>query len=87
MLKLTLPEVPDFYQPLIKDKRVVRVVALSGGYTRDDACERLAKNHGMIASFSRALAEGLKRSMSDAEFDKELTDSIDEIYEASTVKA
>ena len=86
MLKLTLPEVPDFYQPLIKDKRVVRVVALSGGYTRDDACERLAKNHGMIASFSRALAEGLKRSMSDAEFDKALADSIDEIYQASTVK-
>ena len=57
---------------LIKDKRVVRVVALSGGYTRDDACERLAKNHGMIASFSRALAEGLRRSMSDAEFDEEL---------------
>ena len=87
MFKLTLPEVPDFYPPLIKDKRVVRVVALSGGYTRDDACERLAKNHGMIASFSRALAEGLKRSMSDAEFDKELTDAIDEIYQASTVKA
>jgi len=87
MLKLTLPEVPDFYQPLIKDKRVVRVVALSGGYTRDEACERLAKNHGMIASFSRALAEGLKRSMSDAEFDKELSGAIDEIYRASTVKA
>ena len=91
MLKLTIPETPDFYAPLIKDKRVVRVVvgsvvALSGGYTRDDACERLAKNHGMIASFSRALAEGLKRSMSDAEFDEELTDSIDEIYRASTVK-
>ena len=86
MFKLTLPEVPDFYMPLIKDKRVVRVVALSGGYTRDDACKRLATNHGMIASFSRALAEGLKRSMSDAEFDKELTDSIDEIYQASTVK-
>jgi fructose-bisphosphate aldolase class I len=86
MFKLTLPEVPDFYAPLIKDKRVVRVVALSGGYTRDDACGRLAKNHGMIASFSRALAEGLKRSMSEAEFDKELKDSIDEIYQASTVK-
>jgi len=71
---------------LIKDKRVVRVVALSGGYTRDDACERLAKNHGMIASFSRALAEGLKRSMSDSEFDEELGDAVDEIYEASTVK-
>jgi fructose-bisphosphate aldolase, class I len=86
MFKVTLPEVPDFYAPLIKDKRVVRVVALSGGYTRDDACRRLAANHGMIASFSRALAEGLKRSMSDAEFNKELTHSIDEIYEASTVK-
>jgi fructose-bisphosphate aldolase, class I len=86
MLKLTIPNVPDFYSPLINDKRVVRVVALSGGYTRDDACERLAKNHGMIASFSRALAEGLERSMSDAEFDEELGDAIDEIYEASTVK-
>jgi fructose-bisphosphate aldolase class I len=83
---VTIPETPDFYEPLIKDKRVVRVVALSGGYTRDDACQRLAKNHGMIASFSRALAEGLKRPMSDAEFDKELGDAIDEIYEASTVK-
>ena len=55
MLKLTIPDVPDFYAPLINDKRVVRVVALSGGYTRADACERLAANHGMIASFSRAL--------------------------------
>jgi fructose-bisphosphate aldolase, class I len=86
IFKVTLPDAPDFYAPLIKDKRVVRVVALSGGYTRDDACARLAKNHGMIASFSRALAEGLKRSMSEAEFDKELKDSIDEIYQASTVK-
>jgi fructose-bisphosphate aldolase class I len=86
MFKVTLPETPDFYAPLIKDKRVVRVVALSGGYTRDEACARLAKNHGMIASFSRALAEGLKRSMSDAEFDQELRKAIDEIYEASTVK-
>ena len=72
MFKLTLPEAPDFYMPLIKDNRVARVVALSGGYTRDDACKRLAANHGMIASFSRALAEGLKHSMSDAEFGKEL---------------
>ena len=86
MFKVTLPETPDFYAPLMKDKRVVRVVALSGGYTRDDACERLAKNHGMIASFSRALAEGLKRSMSDAEFDEELTEAVDEIYRASTDK-
>ena len=86
MFKVTLPETPDFYAPLIKDKRVVRVVALSGGYPRDDACERLAKNHGMIASFSRALAEGLKRSMSDAEFNEELSEAVDEIYQASAVK-
>ena len=86
MFKVTIPETPDFYAPLISDKRVVRVVALSGGYTRDDACRRLAQNHGMIASFSRALAEGLKHSMSEAEFNKELSHSIDEIYEASTIK-
>jgi fructose-bisphosphate aldolase class I len=86
MLKLTLPEVPDFYSPLINHKRVARVVALSGGYTRADACQRLARNHGMIASFSRALTEGLTRSMSDAEFDAALGKSIDEIYRASTVK-
>jgi fructose-bisphosphate aldolase class I len=86
IFKLTLPEIPDFYLPLIRDKRVVRVVALSGGYTRDDACRRLAANHGMIASFSRAFAEGLKRSMTDAKFDKELAASTDEIYRASTVK-
>jgi fructose-bisphosphate aldolase, class I len=87
MLKLTLPEVADFYQPLIKDKRVVRVVALSGGYTRAEADERLSANHGMIASFSRALAQDLKRSMTDAEFNKALAEAIDEIYRASTVKA
>jgi fructose-bisphosphate aldolase, class I len=87
MFKVTIPETPDFYTPLMKDKRVVRVVALSGGYTRDDACKRLAKNHGMIASFSRALAEGLKYSMTETEFDKELTHSVDEIYQASTAKA
>jgi fructose-bisphosphate aldolase class I len=86
MFKLTLPEVPDFYQPLIKDKRVARVVALSGGYTRDEADRRLAANHGMIASFSRALAQDLKRSMTDAEFNHALSEAIDEIYGASTVK-
>jgi fructose-bisphosphate aldolase class I len=86
MLKLTLPEVPDFYSTLVNHKRVARVVALSGGYTRADACQRLARNHGMIASFSRALTEGLNRSMSDAEFDAALASSIDEIYQASTVK-
>ena len=87
MLKLTLPEAADFYMPLIKHAGVARVVALSGGYTRDDACHRLAANHGMIASFSRALTEGLTRPMSDAGFDAALTASIDEIYRASTVKA
>jgi fructose-bisphosphate aldolase class I len=86
MLKLTIPSTPDLYAPLIEHKRVVRVVALSGGFTRDEACKRLAKNHGMIASFSRALAQDLRRSMNDAEFDKALADSIDEIYQASTVK-
>jgi len=86
MLKLTIPDVPDLYAPLIKHKGVARVVALSGGYTRDDACKRLAANHGMIASFSRALAENLKHSMSDAEFNAALAKSIDEIYRASTVK-
>ncbi len=87
MLKLTIPDTPDFYADLIKHPRVARVVALSGGYTRDDACRRLAANHAMIASFSRALAEDLKHSMSDAEFDAALARSIDEIYRASTVKA
>jgi len=86
MLKLTIPEVPDFYSTLVKHQRVARVVALSGGYTRADACNRLAGNHGMIASFSRALAEGLRHSMSDAEFDATLARSIEEIYSASTVK-
>ncbi len=86
MFKLTLPEAPDFYAPLIRDKRVARVVALSGGYTRAEACKRLAANHGMIASFSRALAQDLRRSMSEAEFNAALASSIDEIYRASTVK-
>jgi fructose-bisphosphate aldolase class I len=86
MLKLTIPDVPDFYSALVSHPRVARVVALSGGYTRADACRRLAANHGMIASFSRALAEDLRHSMSDAEFDATLANSIDEIYRASTVK-
>ena len=86
MFKLTLPEVTDLYAPLIRDKRVLRVVALSGGYTRAEACRRLAQNHGMVASFSRALTEGLKRSMSEAEFDRALAESIDEIYQASKTK-
>jgi fructose-bisphosphate aldolase, class I len=86
MLKLTIPDVPDFYSALTKHKRVARVVALSGGYTRAEACKRLSANHGMIASFSRALSEDLKHAMSDAEFDAALAKSIDEIYRASTVK-
>jgi fructose-bisphosphate aldolase class I len=65
----------------------VRVVALSGGYTRSDACKKLEQNHGMIASFSRALINELKKSMSDSEFDKTLEQSIDEIYNASVKKA
>jgi len=87
MLKLTIPEHPDFYAPLVAHERVVRVVALSGGYARADACRRLAANHGMIASFSRALINDLRHSMSDAEFDRALGTSIDEIFRASTVKA
>jgi fructose-bisphosphate aldolase class I len=86
MFKLTLPDVSDLYLPLVKHERVARVVALSGGYTREDACKRLAANHGMIASFSRALVQDLRVSMSDAEFEAALAKSIDEIYRASTVK-
>jgi fructose-bisphosphate aldolase class I len=86
MFKLTLPDVPDLYLPLTKHRRVARVVALSGGYTRADACKRLAANHDMIASFSRALVQDLRVSMSDAEFEAALARSIDEIYQASTVK-
>ena len=87
MFKLTLPDVADLYKPLADHPRVARVVALSGGYTRADACQRLAANHGMIASFSRALVQDLRVSMSDAEFEMALAQSIDEIHRASTVKA
>jgi fructose-bisphosphate aldolase, class I len=86
MLKLTLPDVPDLYAPLVNHRRMTRVVALSGGYTRADACRRLSANHGMIASFSRALAEDLRHAMSDAVFETTLANSIDEIYQASAVK-
>src|SRR5277367_3623670 len=86
MFKLTLPDVTDLYLPLTKHRRVARVVALSGGYTCAVACKRLAANHGVIASFSRALVEELRHSMSDAEFEAALVRSIDEIYRASTVK-
>jgi fructose-bisphosphate aldolase class I len=86
MLKLTIPDVPDLYAPLVNHRRVARVVALSGGYTRADACRRLSANHGMIASFSRALVEDLRHAMSDSAFNATLANSIDEIYRASTVK-
>ncbi|MGF6772383.1 fructose-bisphosphate aldolase class I [Paraburkholderia sp. GAS199] len=86
MLKLTIPDEPDFYKPLVDHPRVARVVALSGGYTRTDACERLSHNHGIIASFSRALINELRVSMSDSEFDSALAEAVDEIYQASVVK-
>ena len=86
MFKLTLPDVADLYKPLIDHPRCARVVALSGGYSRDDACKKLAANHGMIASFSRALVQDLRVSMTDAEFESALAHSIDEINAASTVK-
>ena len=83
MLKLTIPSEDDFYAELIAHPRVVRVVALSGGYDRDDATARLARNHGMIASFSRALTEGLSAQQTDEEFDATLDRSIAQIYDAS----
>ena len=83
MLKLTLPDEDGFYSDLVAHPRILRVVALSGGYTRDDANERLARNPGVIASFSRALTEGLTAQQSDAEFDAALDASIKSIYEAS----
>jgi len=83
MLKLTLPTKANLYKPLIDDPRVMRVVALSGGYSRDEANAKLAQNTGMIASFSRALTEGLSAKQSDAEFDATLAATIDSIFEAS----
>ena len=83
MLKLTLPSVDDFYADLVAHPRVIRVVALSGGYSRDDANALLARNHGVIASFSRALTEGLTAQQSDAEFDAMLDSTIQAIYDAS----
>ena len=83
MFKLTLPEQADFYANLIAQSGVLRVVALSGGYSREDANARLAENHGMIASFSRALTEGLSASQSDDEFNKTLDATIGEIAAAS----
>jgi fructose-bisphosphate aldolase class I len=84
MLKLTIPSVDDFYADLVKHPNVLRVVALSGGYSREEANKLLARNHGVIASFSRALTEGLTAQQSDEEFDKALDASIASIYQASS---
>ena len=83
MLKLTIPTEDGLYVDLADHPNVLRVVALSGGYTTDDACERLARNPKMIASFSRALAEGLSKQQSDDEFNAALGSNIDKIFEAS----
>ena len=83
MLKLSLPTKPDFYRELTRHKNVLRVVALSGGYSQDEACELLAQNHGVVASFSRALSVNLTAQQSDEEFNQTLQTSIDKIYQAS----
>ncbi|WP_299843213.1 fructose bisphosphate aldolase [uncultured Roseovarius sp.] len=83
MLKLTLPENANLYKPLVDHPRVMRVVALSGGYSRDEANMRLSQNSGMIASFSRALTEGLSAQQSDEAFNAMIADTIDSIYRAS----
>ncbi len=83
MLKLTLPESDAFYQPLVEHSNVLRVVALSGGYSRDEANARLSRNPGVVASFSRALTQGLSAQQSDAEFDAALDASVQGIYDAS----
>jgi fructose-bisphosphate aldolase, class I len=83
MLKLTLPEQPNFYADFVKHPKVLRVVALSGGYPRDEANNRLRRNHGVVASFSRALAEGLSVQQSAVEFNATLDKSIQSIFEAS----
>src|SRR5215467_14586920 len=83
MLKLTLPEQDNFYADFVKHPKVLRVVALSGGYSREEANNRLRRNHGVVASFSRALAEGLSAQQSDAEFNAMLDKSIQSIFEAS----
>jgi fructose-bisphosphate aldolase class I len=86
MLKLSLPVVPGTFDPLVSHPKVLRVVALSGGYKRPEACVELSKNKGIIASFSRALLEDLRAQMSDDEFNASLATAIDEIYQGSTKK-
>ena len=87
MLKLSLPVVPGTFDPLVNHPKVLRVVALSGGYARPEACVELAKNNGIIASFSRALLNDLRFGMTEAEFDASLGEAIDDIYKGSTQKA
>jgi len=87
MLKLTLPEQDDFYDEFVRHPKVVRVLALSGGYTREECNKRLRRNHGVVASFSRALLEGLTAQQSPAEFNSLLDASIESIYDASTQKS
>jgi len=84
MLKLTLPEQNDLYAECVSHPSVVRVLALSGGYTREEANRRLRRNHGIVASFSRALVEGLSAQQSDAEYNAVLDASIQSIFEASS---
>jgi fructose-bisphosphate aldolase class I len=86
MLKLTLPEQDGFYSELVEHSKVLKVVALSGGYSREEANARLRRNHGIVASFSRALVEGLTAQQSDTEFDAALDATIQGIFEASSVK-
>jgi fructose-bisphosphate aldolase class I len=86
MLKLSIPVQPGLFEPLVRHPKVLRVVALSGGFSREEACRELAKNPGMIASFSRALLADLRAQQSDEEFNRTLATAIDEIYEASTEK-
>ena len=83
MLKLTLPEQDNFYKECVAHPNVLKVVALSGGYSRADANARLARNNGMVASFSRALSEGLTAQQSDAEFNAMLDAAVESIYQAS----
>jgi fructose-bisphosphate aldolase, class I len=87
LLKLTLPDQDDFYSDCVNHPSVIRVLALSGGYSREEANNRLRRNHGVVASFSRALLEGLTAQQSDAEFNAVLDQSIQSIFEASTAKS
>jgi fructose-bisphosphate aldolase class I len=86
MLKLSIPASPGLFAPLVDHPKVLRVVALSGGFSREEACRELARNPGMIASFSRALLSDLRQNQSDEQFDRTLGAAIDEIYDASTAK-